>query len=84
MPAQVVSNAQSVAIVHQQHKKSNVQPDITKTNVVKQHVIYVQLVLNVMAHQQVHAAFQNIRSLEWLTVSPVLLVIFVRMSLVMV
>ena len=84
MSTQIVSNVQSAAIVHQQHKQSRVQLDITKTNVVKQHVIYVQLVLNVMAHQQVHAAFQNIRSLEWLTVSPVLLVIFVRMSPVMV
>ena len=82
MSTQIVSNAQLGAIVHQQLKQSHVRLDITKTNVVKQHVIYVQLVLNVMVHQRVHAASQNIPSLECPTVLPVPLVTFVRMSLV--
>ena len=84
MSIQIVSNVQLVVIVHQQLKQSHVQLGIIKINVVRQHVKYVQLEQVVMVHQPAYVRFQNILSLEWLTVLAVPLVIFVLMSLAMV
>ena len=84
MSTQIVSNVRLEVIVHQQLKQFHVQLDIIKINLVRQHVKYVLLDQAVMVLQPHHVHFQNILSLEWLTVSVVLLVIFALTSKVMV